>query len=98
MWPARILLDPRLCDKDRWHLAVKVSCNMRHLNENGKGYYITIPHDETQRNQDAIIFRCVWYVFLGVLGLPLLFAPPACFRRIGPAFSPSSDPSQAEFV
>lgn len=37
MWPARILLDPRLCDKD------------------------------------AIIFRCVWYVFLGVLGLPLLF-------------------------
>ena len=66
MWPARILLDPRVSDKDALMCNVKASKNCI----------------ETADFQDAIIFRCVWYVFLAVLGLPLLFAAPPCLRPV----------------
>lgn len=39
--------------------------------------------DGLGRHQDAIIFRCVWYVFLAVLGLPLLFVTLPCLETKG---------------
>ena len=88
MWPARLLLDPRLSDKDCLRQRSEPAL-ARHPMHSGHGSLlahaaIPFPFAAMSRIhvQESVIFRCLWHVFLAVIGLLMLVVSLAGFGEV----------------